>query len=235
MRANPTRRASSSATASSCTTRCFGDGTPTHRAAADLVDHPTRGSGSCRCRTWPAATGSSRSTAGAPAGRAGRPAPRRTRTTSSPPTHVAVLDATGTDRAVLVGLSCGALWGIQLAADHPERVLGLVAIGPAVAAGARAPRATGVPVRASRSTHTEGWAKYNRALLGARLPRLPRVLLRADVPRAALDQADRGLRRTGGSRPTPATLVDTTRGLDGVLGRSASPTSAPAGRAARSW
>src|SRR3954447_11090135 len=35
---------------------------------------------------------------------------------------LAVMDATATERAVLVGLSCGALWGSVLAADHPERV-----------------------------------------------------------------------------------------------------------------
>ena len=32
---------------------------------------------------------------------------------------VAVLDATATEQAVLVGFSCGALWGVQVAADHP--------------------------------------------------------------------------------------------------------------------
>ncbi len=41
---------------------------------------------------------------------------------------VAVLDATDTDTAVLVGQSSGARWGIQLAADHPDRVLGFVSI-----------------------------------------------------------------------------------------------------------
>jgi pimeloyl-ACP methyl ester carboxylesterase len=45
---------------------------------------------------------------------------------------LAVLDATGTDRAVVVGLSAGARWGTLLAAAHPERVIGLVAIAPAV-------------------------------------------------------------------------------------------------------
>jgi pimeloyl-ACP methyl ester carboxylesterase len=45
---------------------------------------------------------------------------------------VAVLDATGTEQAVVVGLSAGARWGTLLAAEHPERVLGLAAIGPAV-------------------------------------------------------------------------------------------------------
>src|SRR6188472_744301 len=37
---------------------------------------------------------------------------------------VAVLDAAGVDAAVLVGFSLGAGWGAQLAAAHPERVLG---------------------------------------------------------------------------------------------------------------
>ena len=45
---------------------------------------------------------------------------------------LAVLDATGTEHAVLVGFSCGALWALQVAADHPDRVLGVVTIGPAV-------------------------------------------------------------------------------------------------------
>ncbi|MBC8090813.1 MAG: alpha/beta hydrolase, partial [Pseudonocardia sp.] len=45
---------------------------------------------------------------------------------------VAVLDATGTPSAVVVGLSGGARRGLQLAAAHPERVAGLIAIAPAV-------------------------------------------------------------------------------------------------------
>ncbi len=43
---------------------------------------------------------------------------------------VAVLDATGTDRAVVVGLSLGARRGLALAAAHPDRVAGVVAMGP---------------------------------------------------------------------------------------------------------
>jgi pimeloyl-ACP methyl ester carboxylesterase/predicted glycosyltransferase len=49
---------------------------------------------------------------------------------------LAVLDATGTDRAVVVGLSKAANWALQLAADHPSRVHGTVVIGPAVPIGA---------------------------------------------------------------------------------------------------
>ncbi|MDN5860431.1 MAG: alpha/beta fold hydrolase [Pseudonocardia sp.] len=45
---------------------------------------------------------------------------------------VAVLDATGTERAVAVGLSGGGWGSLELAAAHPDRVAGLVAIAPAV-------------------------------------------------------------------------------------------------------
>ena len=74
---------------------------------------------------------------------------------------LAVMDATGTETAVVVGLSCGALWGTLLAADHPGRVLGAVVIGPAV------PLAPGHPERNfhsfdERLDTDEGWAKYNR-------------------------------------------------------------------------
>jgi pimeloyl-ACP methyl ester carboxylesterase/predicted glycosyltransferase len=43
---------------------------------------------------------------------------------------LAVMDATGTDRAVLVSLSQGALEAMKLAADQPDRVLGAVLISP---------------------------------------------------------------------------------------------------------
>jgi len=75
---------------------------------------------------------------------------------------LAVMDATDTDRAVLAGLSCGALWGTLLAADHPDRVLAVAYIGPAV------PLAPGHPERAitdrfeEELDSDEGWAKYNR-------------------------------------------------------------------------
>jgi pimeloyl-ACP methyl ester carboxylesterase len=74
---------------------------------------------------------------------------------------LAVMDATGTESAVVVGLSCGTLWGTLLAADHPGRVLGAVFICPAV------PLAPGHPERNVHSFQEpldtdEGWAKYNR-------------------------------------------------------------------------
>jgi pimeloyl-ACP methyl ester carboxylesterase len=45
---------------------------------------------------------------------------------------LAVLAATGTERAVVVGLSLGAQRGLILASEHPDRVAGLVLLGPAV-------------------------------------------------------------------------------------------------------
>jgi len=74
---------------------------------------------------------------------------------------LAVMDATATESAILVGLSCGALWGTLLAANHPDRVQGAVLIGPAV------PLAPGHPERNvhpfdERLDTDEGWAKYNR-------------------------------------------------------------------------
>ena len=73
---------------------------------------------------------------------------------------LAVLDVTGTDRAVLAGLSLGAVWGLQVAIDAPGRVIGVVCLGPAVAF-APMPHRTVYPFDEPLTT-TEGWAKYNR-------------------------------------------------------------------------
>ena len=114
---------------------------------------------------------------------------------------VAVLDATATEQAVLVGLSCGALWGVQVAADHPARVLGIVASARRFRWRRRTLDRTVHPF-AERLETTDGWAKYNRHYWRGRLRGLPRVLLRPDVQRAALDQADRRLRRVGARHRT---------------------------------
>jgi pimeloyl-ACP methyl ester carboxylesterase len=75
---------------------------------------------------------------------------------------IAVMDATGTDRAVIVGFSMGAHRGLLLAANHPERVQAAVFIGGNYPGG-------GQPV-AERTVYSweeeldteEGWAKHNR-------------------------------------------------------------------------
>ncbi len=74
---------------------------------------------------------------------------------------VAVLDAVGVDRAVLVGLSSGAAWAAQVAAEHPDRVQGLVAIGPVC--GSWQPRGQAdLATYTDPQEDTQGWAKYNR-------------------------------------------------------------------------
>ena len=45
---------------------------------------------------------------------------------------ISVMDGTGTDRAILVALCTGSRWSIETAAVHPDRVLGIVALGPGV-------------------------------------------------------------------------------------------------------
>jgi pimeloyl-ACP methyl ester carboxylesterase/predicted glycosyltransferase len=74
---------------------------------------------------------------------------------------IAVLDATGTERAVLVGLSMGGHLAAMLAALHPERVVSALLIAPA------APFGPGAPGRSNQNftaalPNDEGWAKYNR-------------------------------------------------------------------------
>ncbi len=74
---------------------------------------------------------------------------------------LAVMDATGTERAVLVSLSMGAQRALLLASDHAERVAGAVFIGPSL------PLAPAVPGRDRKGDFRErlgtdaGWAKYN--------------------------------------------------------------------------
>src|ERR671922_2279582 len=73
---------------------------------------------------------------------------------------LAVMDATGTERAVLVGLSAGGLWGTLLAAEHQDRVDGAVFIAPAAPFAKHLAR-TVTPFD-ERLESYEGWAKYNR-------------------------------------------------------------------------
>ncbi len=75
---------------------------------------------------------------------------------------LAVMEVTDTERAVLVSLSLGAERSLLFADAHPERVLGLAFIGPAV------PLVPDLPTRGrylaffeDELETDEGWAKYN--------------------------------------------------------------------------
>ena len=134
-----------------------------------------------------------------PAAGPGRLRPRR----SGRATRSTVLDATGTDRAVLVGLSQGGHTGrCDLAANHADRVLGTVLIGPSVPLADR----QHAPGRAS------DWPTR---------PTLPRV------PGAARRAATR---RSTGRSTTATTGAATTRTSCGSSSGSASPSRTPPSR-----
>ena len=75
---------------------------------------------------------------------------------------LAVLDATETARAFVVGHSMGAQRGLLLAAEHPERVDGAVFIAPAVPLAEQTPRARSMGSFDDDLDAYEGWAKFNR-------------------------------------------------------------------------
>ena len=163
-----------------------------------LVDRPLARTGRCRCRTWRATSGWSRSTAAATAARTGPRDPRPTRRSSIAADALAVLDATRhRARPSSSGISCGARRRCCSRPTTPSACRRRLH-RRLRAVRARARRGAGGDlVRRASSTPTTAGRKYNRHYWLARLRRLPRVLLLADVHRAALDQADRGLRRLG--------------------------------------
>jgi pimeloyl-ACP methyl ester carboxylesterase len=74
---------------------------------------------------------------------------------------LAVMDATATERAVIVSLSAGAQWALLLAAEHPDRVTGSVFIGPGAPLAAMPAERTRYSWDEQLDTD-EGWAKDNR-------------------------------------------------------------------------
>ncbi len=74
---------------------------------------------------------------------------------------LAVMDATGTERAVLVSLSLGAQRALLLSAEQPQRVDGTVFICPSVPLGEPVADRQLYPWNEQLDTD-EGWAKYNR-------------------------------------------------------------------------
>src|SRR5438309_11453964 len=75
---------------------------------------------------------------------------------------LAVMDATGTERAVVAGVSRGGVVTAVLAATAPERVTGAVLIGAALKSLAPAfPQQLAHSFTAELDTD-QGWARYNR-------------------------------------------------------------------------
>jgi pimeloyl-ACP methyl ester carboxylesterase/UDP:flavonoid glycosyltransferase YjiC (YdhE family) len=74
---------------------------------------------------------------------------------------LAVLDATDTQRAVLVGFCAGFVWSLLLAHSHPHRVAGVVAISPTLPLTPPHPERLKYSFDDALDTD-EGWAKENR-------------------------------------------------------------------------
>jgi pimeloyl-ACP methyl ester carboxylesterase/predicted glycosyltransferase len=75
---------------------------------------------------------------------------------------LAVMDATDTERAMIVGFSLGGQRGLLLAAEHPERVEGAVFIGPNFTGGGEPLLERTVYEFDTEYDIDEGWAKHNR-------------------------------------------------------------------------
>ena len=74
---------------------------------------------------------------------------------------LAVLDATGTEQAVVVGFSWGGKWSLILAAEHPERVKALCFLGASLGLSREPFPYELYPFDEELDTD-EGWAKENR-------------------------------------------------------------------------
>jgi pimeloyl-ACP methyl ester carboxylesterase len=75
---------------------------------------------------------------------------------------LAVMDASDTERAVLVSLSMGAQRALLVADTHPERVLALAFVDAALPLTPMAPERARYAARFDRELETdEGWAKFN--------------------------------------------------------------------------
>ena len=155
-------------------------------------------------------------------GRSDRPQDERpTTSASSRPTRSRCWTRPATERAVLVALSLGG--AARRCCSRPSTRSASTAPSSSARlsrlAASRSPSARCYAFD-ERARHRRGLGEVQPPLLAARLPRLPRVLLLADVHRAALDQADRGLRRLG-ARDDAETL-DRARRTRGARRRSES-------------
>jgi pimeloyl-ACP methyl ester carboxylesterase/predicted glycosyltransferase len=75
---------------------------------------------------------------------------------------IAVMDATQTDRAIIVGFSLGVQRGLLLAANHPERVEAAAFVGPTYPGGGHPPPERTVYSWEDVLDTDEGWARYNK-------------------------------------------------------------------------
>ena len=75
---------------------------------------------------------------------------------------LAIMEATTTSSAILVGLSFGGMLVSVIAAYHPERVKAAILVGTAASIGPNNPGTSIEHFRANSTPSPEGWDKYNR-------------------------------------------------------------------------
>ena len=75
---------------------------------------------------------------------------------------LSVMDATATERAVLVSLSRGAERSLWLAANHPERIDAMVFIAPALPLPPATPRLKAMQEFSEPQDEYTGWGRWNR-------------------------------------------------------------------------
>lgn len=126
---------------------------------------------------------------------------------------LAVLDRVGAGRVVVVSW-CAAGDDLILAAEHPERVAGLVLIGPDLLLTADPAEEEGPYPFDEELKTLEGWAKWNRHYFLRDWPGFVEFFLHTNVHRAALDQADRGRDRVGATDRSAGHPARHGRGVD---------------------
>ena len=124
---------------------------------------------------------------------------------------LAVLDATSTPRAHLVGLSCGALWGTVLAADHSDRVESIAYIAPAVGLVAGHPGREVYPFDEPPGTDA-GWAQHTSSYWSSHYEEFLEFFFAQCFSEAhSTKQIEDGV--GWGLETTARTLAETTRGI----------------------
>ena len=88
----------------------------------------------------------------------------------------AVLDATGTERAVLGAFCSGFPWALLFAAAHPQQVTGIITIAPTLPIPPGRPLGTGWVFLRRRARHDGGVGEGEPALLAAGLAGIRPVL-----------------------------------------------------------
>ena len=148
---------------------------------------------------------------------------------------IAVMDATGTERVIVVGVSMGGWTGALLAGLHPERVDGAVLIGPVMPA--RRARFPSASTRRSwrRSTPRRAGAESSTSTTGGATSRASRSSSpRKVASEPPLDPAGRG-RESWILETTPESLIASavSPGWDGSVARALREDRLPDARHAR--